>query len=201
MSHLTPRLIQNLLRSCGLVFGVGVLIASSGCQNEEVRQYSVGRSEVKRDASRLESYELPKGWVRQTPKDQKLTAAAFRVSEDNQAAEITITRLERDGGGLVANIERWRTSLKLEPLREEKDRKELAKETKVGGLLAYYVDLMGSDKVPAEQRRIVGVMVFPGPVSWFFKMQGPVDFMGKQKKAFESFIESIQFGVTGANDG
>jgi len=193
---------RNLFRRYGLVLVAGVMIAAlAGCRSDEIRQYSVASPKAPRDVTRLGHYDLPKGWVRQTPKD-KITLAAFRVGEGEQAADITITRLQGHAGGLEANVERWRVkSLKLEPLKNPKDAKELAQAVKVAGKDAHAVDLTGSEQVPAEQRRIVGVMVFAGPVSWFFKMQGPVDFVGEQKKAFEAFVESIEFGATGANDG
>jgi len=41
--------------------------------------------------------------------------------------------------------------------------------------------------------RILAVMVSRGDISWFFKMRGPADLVGREKAAFEAFIGSVRF--------
>jgi hypothetical protein len=61
-----------------------------------------------------------------------------------------------------------------------------------------YVDLTGPESAGAS--RILAVMVQRDGSTWFFKMRGPADLVGRQKNSFEAFVGSVRFtGREGAD--
>jgi hypothetical protein len=144
------------------------------------------------------SYDTPAGWEKSNPSGPIRAEAAFRVTEGGKSAEVTVTRLPGTAGGLVENVKRWRSQIKLGPIREEELLKDI-RDIQVAGLPAAYVDLFGSQSAGGE--RILGVVVEQTGQTWFFKMKGPADLVGKQKSAFEAFLGSLRFdGSRGANE-
>ena len=64
----------------------------------------------------------------------------------------------------------------------------------VGGRSALFVDFKGKDKQTSNDKRIVGAICETGGRTWFFKMTGQIDAVGKQKPAFDQFLASVRFG-------
>jgi hypothetical protein len=133
-------------------------------------------------------YDLPRGWEPARP--DAFSLQAFTVSDGGQTARITVTPLGPDPGSLVANINRWRQQqLHLPPVTPEQAL-ALVHKMQVGGVEAVYFDDAG--KGPAAQRMLV-VILPQGDRTWFFKMLGPADLVGRQKDAFEAFVKSVRF--------
>jgi hypothetical protein len=168
-----------------------------GCDHPEIKTYAAPREKPDPDFAPLVGYDLPKDWVRLT-QPMEMTLAAFKAGDGSKSVSITISRFPGKTGGLAANIERWRGKVGLPSVSEEQMRKELL-ELPVAGVKTPYVDLVNPKKTEAD--RILGVVAERGPVTWFFKMQGPPDLVGQYKAAFEEFVKSLKFGSTGANDG
>lgn len=135
------------------------------------------------------SYQTPAGWKKQE-KAAMFSVATFTVSDANQTAEVTISPFPGDAGGLLENVNRWRTKqLALPAVTEEELQKDL-KRIEVDGVAGSYVDLLGP--AGSDRQRILGVMV-PRKQTWFFKMRGPAALVEKQKDAFEAFVKSARF--------
>lgn len=182
--------LRNIfLLSCGLA-----LTGLVGCKPaEEITSYTVPKPPVETEfrTDRL-SGTIPTGWIKGQPTGPFPAEAAFRVTEGGQSAETTGSVLARDGGGLLGNVNRWRGQVKLGELTEDELRKE-AQKIEVAGHPAYAVDLMGPESAGPRRERILGVVVSRGHETWFFRMRGPFDLVGKQKAAFETFVKSIRF--------
>jgi hypothetical protein len=179
------------------VVGLPLALALAGCEPPEVKKYNAPSDSPARDFTRLESYRLPDGWVRQE-KAKDFSVATFQIGEGDKAVLATVSRLPGRSGGLEANIERWRGKVGLEPLKQDEMQKSLLWLT-VDGEKTPYVDLANPAKSGTD--RILGVVAERGPMTWFFKMQGPPEQVGQHKAAFEAFVESVKFGGTGASDG
>jgi hypothetical protein len=128
--------------------------------------------------------ELPDPWSRPLP-----AAAAFRAGKDRGAPEVTVTPLGGAAGGLLANVNRWRGQVGLAPVEEGDLQKDLHT-LDVDGKPAPYVDLAGQG---SSGRRILAVLAVRGGTTWFFKMMGPADAVGRHKAAFEQFVKSVRF--------
>jgi hypothetical protein len=131
-------------------------------------------------------YAVPEGWAKKPAR--KLALDVYEVAEGNRSAEVTLTPL---GGDPASNINRWRDQVGL----KEAPPDAIAKSTKlimVAGINSYYVDIANPQYDPAKNR-ILGVIVpFNRKTSWFIKMTGPVDVVGQQKNAFETFVQSFK---------
>lgn len=145
------------------------------------------------------TYTTPEGW-KEIP-SSGMRVAAFVIPDGDRKVEVTVVPLGGPAGGLVENVNRWRGQVGLPPASESDMRKDM-REIDVAGAKASYVDLTGVAKAGGPAERIVAVVVPRGPQTWFIKIWGPADQVGKQKPAFEAFVRSIQFaGGTGANHG
>lgn len=140
-------------------------------------------------------YQTPEGWTA-AAKPGAMSVATLQVSAGGQTADVTVTPLSGDAGGLLNNVNRWRGQVGLNPVDEPQLAKEMQK-LDVAGTTAPYFDLSG----PRGQRILIAV-VPRGDTTWFIKMTGPTELVGKQKAAFEAFIRSLRFEAgPGANDG
>ena len=59
------------------------------------------------------SWNAPKHWTTGKPSSMRL--ASYNVPFNRGYADISITNFSGDGGGLLANVNRWRRQLNLEP--------------------------------------------------------------------------------------
>jgi hypothetical protein len=130
------------------------------------------------------TYEVPAGWEEGPAGDFRI--AAFRLREGDQEAETTIIPLGKQSGSLLANVNRWRGEVDLPPIAEAA-LAEQVRSTTVDGIAAQYIDLAG------PRLRTLVVTVPREEQTWFFKMRGASDLVGKQKAAFEGFVKSVKF--------
>ncbi len=132
----------------------------------------------------------PEGWEPLPPDPKGVYLLGFKAGEGDQSAEVTVTAFPGEAGGLKANVNRWRQQLGMSNVDEDQIRREAATLV-IDGENAVYVDLVGP-ALGARSERILGAIVPKGGRTWFVKMKGPADVVGKQKKAFESFAGSLR---------
>jgi hypothetical protein len=134
-------------------------------------------------------YSLPPGWREggELVKAGIRRVAVFQVRDSAGSAEVSVTKA---GGGVKANVDRWRQQVGLQALSDEQFAREVTTLMVAGGP-AVYVDLSGDGK-PGRQG-ILGAVLPRGGESWFFKMTGTADVVGRQKGAFEAFLKSVRF--------
>jgi len=136
-------------------------------------------------------YETPAGWT-ELPKNS-LRQANFLVNGDEQA-ECYLTVLPGTGGGLVANINRWRKQMSLEPISDA-DAMALPRSDFYGGS-ASRVDFVGtwsgmSGDQSGEGFRLVGLLLVDESASKFLKMVGPASLIGAAIPAFDALAASF----------
>jgi hypothetical protein len=144
------------------------------------------------------AYESPPGW---TPgKAGGMRQAAFEVSEGTQKAEITAIALAASSGDLLANVNRWREQVHLDPVKPEELPRQL-EDFPVGGVTGHRVKLLApADDRPREG--ILGVICTHGDQAWFFKMKGDAELVEREQERFNSFVRSVRFEARdGAADG
>ena len=86
---------------------------------------------------------MPSSW-KEVPGGQFLVAKFVITGDANAQAAVNVSMSRGDGGGLLANINRWRTQLGLAPVAEA----DLAKETQtldLPGGKASMADITGQD--------------------------------------------------------
>ena len=136
----------------------------------------------------------PAGWSELPVSSMRV--ANFRVAGDTRA-ECYLTLLGGDGGGLKANIDRWRTQMGLAALSVE-DVAALPRGEFLGGE-AVFVDFegtftgMGAGGV-LKSARLVGLLRIEPGGSAFLKMTGPADLIAGEVDAFVRLARSFRSG-------
>jgi hypothetical protein len=134
---------------------------------------------------------LPSGWQSLPP--SQFLLAEFSISGTNGAkAEVNVAELNGEGGGLLANVNRWRGQLGLGAIGEN-DLPQLAQSLDVPGGKATLVDFAGVDAKTRAPTRLVGVIVSQNGQTWFYKLMGAGQIVAQQKSAFTKFIQSANY--------
>ena len=131
----------------------------------------------------------PDDWEERPPDNRMgiFRPAVFLVRDREHLADVSVVPAS---GGAAANVNRWRSQLGLEALDDAQIKKEL-RTLDVAGAKAPYVDMTGRD--PTGPQRILGAWIVHGGRTWFIKMKGSPELVGKQQAAFEAFVQSIRF--------
>jgi hypothetical protein len=130
-------------------------------------------------------FTAPAHWQEQAPGSMQV--ARF-VPQGEGQAEVSVAMLPGDGGGTLANVNRWRRQLGLAPISEA----ELAKTVesrKIGDADGYWVDI----QAPDSGRRMAAAAVLRGAQSWFYKLTGDTASVEREKPAFVQFVESATY--------
>lgn len=142
------------------------------------------------DLANMFEYDLPDGW-------EALPPTQFRLVNlrnlDDPMAEITLTFLGGNGGGLGANINRWRGQVGLDPATPA----EIGAYPKrtIFGNEATYVEFtgsyqgMGGPKI--EDGALYGAIFSRGGGTLFVKMTGPRETLEAQRDTFATFLDSL----------
>ena len=144
------------------------------------------------DAPQIEVYTIPaeptppESWDLATPFGPE--KARFSISEGLiGSANVSMTVLQGDGGGLLGNVNRWRGQLGLEPV-EEGDLKDMLKPVETLGDEALLVDLTGTSKRTQLEERMIGVIAPQGELTWFYKLMGTPDLVEKSQEEFLDYL-------------
>jgi hypothetical protein len=135
------------------------------------------------------TYTLPKGW--QTSKPPMFAVAGFLFKKDSQQIEISASPLGGRAGGLLSNVNRWRTQLKLAPI-EEAELNSLVKDTKIDGQPAKMVQLVAPESAQ-PRTAITAAVAERDDATWFFRMKGDASLVKEEQENFEKFLDSIKF--------
>ena len=121
-----------------------------------------------------------------------LLAKFVAKGESATFTEITVSSLPGDGGGLLANVNRWRRQLGLAPFTES-DLGSNSTGIPVQGRSAVVVEFTGTDSKSGKPAKLVGAILPHGSHTWFFKMMGDIQASESQKTSFLKFVQSIRF--------
>jgi hypothetical protein len=147
-----------------------------------------GTSSPPADTASGLTYDTPTAWT-VAPGDQ-FSTAAFEVREGDALARVTISQLAGDGGGLLENINRWRRQANLPALADA----ELGGHTEpltVAGIAGTYLECTGTNAQGAPEG-LAGWIGLSGGRSWFVKIRGNTDLVGRQRDTFKTFLQSLK---------
>jgi hypothetical protein len=138
------------------------------------------------------AWDTPHGWRELPPRSMRL--ADFHVAGDERA-ECYLSILGGDGGGLVANVNRWRGQMSLPPVGEE----ALAAAPRVPflGGDALLIDLSGTwvgmdGEQAGTNYRMLGLIAVDAGGARFLKMTGPADVIEPEVEAFMDLAGSFR---------
>ncbi|MDB4793740.1 hypothetical protein OAG63_01775 [Methylacidiphilales bacterium] len=108
---------------------------------------------------------------------------------------MNVAEFDGEGGGLLANVNRWRGQLGLAAIGEN-DLPQLAQPLDVPGGKATLLDFAGTDAKTGTSTRLVGAIVSLNGQTWFYKLMGSEPIVAQQKDAFTKFIQSANYANT-----
>lgn len=135
--------------------------------------------------ARFASWVAPSNWTPEALAGGVL-AAAFVATNSKGGARATASSLVNDGGGPLANINRWREQLSLAPVADVAD--QPLGTVGPGSALVDLTNAAGTD-------RLISVIVQSDQVTWFFKLRGPPAGVESERTAFEGFVRAVGLGA------
>ncbi|MDG2124243.1 MAG: hypothetical protein P8J87_11120 [Verrucomicrobiales bacterium] len=139
-------------------------------------------------------WDTPEGWT-DVASTGMLRAANLRFGSAG-SGECYFGVMNGDGGGLEANVNRWREQMGLEPL----DAEGIGALSKAGllGSDAVEIDLEGSFRgmgggAGKSGYRMLGRLAVRRDMAFFVKMTGTAEEVGANRAEFAAFCDSIRF--------
>lgn len=182
-----------------------LLLAVTGCDRDGVKVYHAAHEEISaptpaaavvpppaaplapaENPGGKPAWDVPADW--QAVEPGPMLFAKFSIGSGDAKADVNISQLLKDGGGLVANANRWRGQLGLNPL----DETELSKSVVTAGA-ASLVDFSGTSTQTGKPARLIGAMVPQNGQSWFYKLMGAEKTVAAQKENFLKFVQSVRY--------
>jgi hypothetical protein len=134
---------------------------------------------------------VPTGWQAMPP--SQFLLAQFLIQDGDARAEVNVSELAGEGGGLLANLNRWRGQLGLPQVAQEDDFSKMVDSLAVPGGQAELVDVTGTNSKTSQPSRLIGVVLPQAGQTWFYKLMGDPKLVAAQKDAFIKFIQSARY--------
>ena len=141
-------------------------------------------------------YQTPAGWTEEAPNSVRV--ASFKINRNGQQADVSIVPLSGMAGGDVANVNRWRGQIGLEPAADD-DLRKAAQQIEIAGESAELYDVAGKNPADGKPTRILGAIQHRGDVAWFFKMTGDDELVKSEKPALIEFLKTLKFEAPDPN--
>lgn len=133
------------------------------------------------------AWQVPPAW-QEVSGGQFLVAKFLIAGEGDHRAAVNVSRTTGDGGGLAANVNRWRGQLGLPPVQNvATDPLSI----KTGS--AVLVDLSGTSAQTSQPARMIGVQVTQPGQTWFYKLMGDPAVVDSQRNAFLQFVQAVNY--------
>jgi len=197
-----PRAV--LLAACSVA-----LLALAGCEDKnEIRSYQTPKetpgvvnaapAQPVAAATGEEPihWGLPEGWTQQPGDDIRF--ATLTDARTDPPLTVTVTKLPARAGDLLANVNRWRGQLGLDPIDEARLVQEVHPLEGVA-LASVLVDLVAPETEGAEPARMLAA-IYETPVwTWFLKSTAPRSQMQAREAEVLSIYRSVHLDTDGAH--
>jgi hypothetical protein len=137
------------------------------------------------------NWEVPSGW-KEVPGGQFLVAKFTLTGAANAQANVNVSMSPGEGGGMIANFNRWRGQLGLPPVAEADLAKDIQPLDLPGGK-ASVADITGQDAKSGQKVRLLAVVIPRAGETWFYKLMGNAEVVRQEKDAFMKFVQSVKY--------
>lgn len=124
----------------------------------------------------------PAGWQRESGSGMRV--ATYKLGE---GLECSVVSLGGAAGGDLANVNRWRGQMGLPDVNSLQG---IATSLKTPIGTSVLVDLEGAGA--KQGQRMVAAIVTDGGVTWFFKLTGPVEAVGRAKPNLSKLLGTLR---------
>ena len=136
-------------------------------------------------------WNVPSGW-KEVPGGQFLAAKFVIAGNGGAQAAVNVSSSAGNGGGVAANVNRWRKQLGLGELSGDELAKVVRPITTTSGQ-ATLVEMSGTDARGGQPASLVGAIVLQPGQAWFYKLMGAAPIVEAQKGAFTSFVQAVEY--------
>lgn len=145
-------------------------------------------------------YQTPEGWTEKPGSMMRDVNFTFGPSGEG---ECYIARLPGAGGGLAANVNRWRAQMGAAPLSEEEvsalpTRPLFGQPARFVSVDGTFSPGMGSNQTFPDYR-LIGLILAGEAGAVFVKMTGPKALVEQNGAAFDQFVSSLDVNTGDAN--
>lgn len=137
------------------------------------------------------NWKVPANW-QEVPGGQFLMAKFAISGADNAQAAVNVSMSAGEGGGMLANVNRWRGQLGLAPCSEP-DFQQQAQSLEVAGGKATVIGMAGTDGRTGQKASLIGAIVSQPNRTWFYKLMGNEQVVADEKAAFTKFVQSAKY--------
>lgn len=182
-----------------LIFALAALLFA-GCEDREIKVYDILKETAGSGptASVKPRWTVPSAWKELPPAGMR--AASFSDAAGNEKElDISVVTFPGEAGGLLANVNRWRGQMKLEPASDGGGIETLD----VAGQPLQIVEF----SEPGQDHALLGAIFLRQDQSWFVKLTGSKATVAAEAARFREFVQSFRFGSASsavpksANDG
>lgn len=184
-----------------LIFALAAFaLLNAGCEDREIKVYDIPKETagLMPVASMKPRWTVPPGWKELPPAGMRV--ASFSSSSGNEKElDISVVTFPGEAGGLLANVNRWRGQMKLEPAADAVGIETLD----VAGQPVQMVEL----SEPGQDHAMLGAIFLRADQSWFIKLTGSRTTVAAEAVRFREFAKSFRFpspsqaAPKSANDG
>ena len=137
------------------------------------------------------NWTVPAGW-QEVSGGQFLIAKFMLAGSGNAQAAVNVSSSAGNGGGLAANVNRWRKQLGLAELADDELTKSVKSITTAVGP-ASLVEMAGVDARTGHPAALVGIMVLQSQQVWFYKLMGDAAVVADQTEPFVQFVRGVRY--------
>jgi hypothetical protein len=137
------------------------------------------------------TWQVPAGW-QEVSGGQFLFAKFLIAGEVGAQASVNVSVSGGDGGGLAANLNRWRAQLS-QGAWSAAELQQNTKEIDVMGGKAIYVEMTGTDSSTEGSATILGAQVTRDGRTWYYKLMGDTKLVAAQKDNFLQFVKGVKY--------
>jgi hypothetical protein len=143
-------------------------------------------------ASGSPSWNVPDAWRETAP--PAMVRNQFTIDEAGTGeANMTVTVLPGEGGGLLANINRWRVQQLGIPAVTAQDLAAMTRSVDVMGGKATLVEMAGTDTKTGRSARMIVAIVPRDGQTWFYKLMGDESVVIREKEKFVQFVQTVRY--------
>ncbi len=187
-----------------------LLTCAFGCSRDEIRSYPAPKdpppltrlpashppmgSEAPSGEEGVK-WTLPAGWEERPGSGMRY--ATLLPDPSDEKFELRVTPLALTAGDPLANVNRWRDQIALEPISAG-ELGSVMRSIEVDGRTAQLVNLVGPATADQPSRQILAAILPGDRHAWFFMLLAPADRVGGHVDQFEQFMGSVQLVGGGA---
>lgn len=168
-----------------ICYFIPLLIFTGACHKDEITSTWVAKEAAPATTQQHSiQWTKPAAWTENAASSMRIASFSFKA-KDGKLADISLIRLAGDGGGVLANINRWRGQLQMEPTTLSEMEKSLD-QINVDGhpMLVTHLKHKGSAMLAA--------IYTLESESWYVKMTGDEKTLNEARPSFYEFIKSIR---------